>query len=194
MTQVVDRHSTEASSHGWPEQQARRRTWSDGRLDRSPFVPIEQAVAAFARGELIVVVDDEDRENEGDLIMAAEHATPERSAFMVRHTSGVLCVSMPADRLDALDLPLMVASQTDSMGTAFTISVDAHGVGTGISAADRAHTVRALADPATKAGALNRPGHVFPLRAREGGVLKRAGHTEAGVDLARLAGVQPAAL
>ena len=160
----------------------------------SPFVPIEQALAAFARGELVVVVDDEDRENECDLIMSAAHATPERTAFMIRHTSGVLCVAMPAERLDELDLPLMVASQTDTMGTAFTVTVDARGVSTGISAADRAHTARVLADPATTAGRLGRPGHVFPLRAREGGVLTRAGHTEAGVDLARLAGVQPAAL
>jgi 3,4-dihydroxy 2-butanone 4-phosphate synthase / GTP cyclohydrolase II len=160
----------------------------------SPFAPIEEVIAAYARGEIVVVVDDEDRENEGDLIVAAEHATPELTAFMVRHTSGVLCVSMPGERLDELELPLMVQTQTETMGTAFTITVDAKGVGTGISAADRALTARVLADPATTPDALHRPGHIFPLRAREGGILTRPGHTEAGVDLARLAGVQPAAL
>jgi 3,4-dihydroxy 2-butanone 4-phosphate synthase/GTP cyclohydrolase II len=160
----------------------------------SPFAPIEEVIAAFARGEMVVVVDDEDRENEGDLIMAAELATPKQVAFMVRHTSGVLCVSMPGDRLDALELPLMVQSTTETMGTAFTITVDAKGTGTGISAEARARTARVLADPKTTADALHRPGHIFPLRAREGGVLTRPGHTEAGVDLAKLANVQPAAL
>jgi 3,4-dihydroxy 2-butanone 4-phosphate synthase/GTP cyclohydrolase II len=194
MTRVVDRRTAEAWSRITPEQQTVPNEWLAENRDRSPFSTTEQALAALARGELVVVVDDEDRENEGDLIMAAEHATAERTAFMVRHTSGVLCVAMTGERLDALDLPLMVAAQTDSMGTAFTVSVDARGVGTGISAVDRAFTVRTLADPSTEPGDLHRPGHVFPLRAREGGVLKRAGHTEAGVDLARLAGLQPAAL
>jgi 3,4-dihydroxy-2-butanone 4-phosphate synthase len=150
---------------------------------------VRAAVAAFARGELVVVVDDEDRENEGDLIMAAEKATPERVAFMVRHTSGLLCVPLPGERLDALGLPLMVPTNTESMRTAFTVSVDARrGTTTGISAADRATTIRALVDPSTRPDDLARPGHVFPLRYRPGGVLARPGHTEAAVDLARLGG------
>ncbi len=153
---------------------------------------IETALEAIARGGLVVVVDDEDRENEGDLIMAAEHATPEAIAFMVRHTSGVLCVGLPGERLSALNLPLMVADNADSMRTAFTITVDLrHGTSTGISAQDRAATVRALVDPACTASDFNRPGHLFPLRAVEGGVLRRPGHTEASVDLARLAGLRP---
>ena len=160
-----------------------------------PFTHIENAIAAIQRGELVVVVDDADRENEGDLIMAAEKVTPETMAFMIRHTSGVICMPMLGERLDDLRLPLMVAHNTEVQRTAFTISVDAvHGTTTGISAADRATTVRALIDADTRPEDLARPGHIFPLRAREGGVLKRAGHTEAGVDLAQLAGVQPAAL
>jgi 3,4-dihydroxy 2-butanone 4-phosphate synthase/GTP cyclohydrolase II len=140
-----------------------------------------------------VVVDDADRENEGDLIMAAERATPETMAFMIRHTSGVICMPVEGARLDELQLPLMVANNTESQRTAFTVSVDAvHGTTTGISAADRATTVRALLDPRTRAEDLARPGHIFPLRYRDGGVLKRAGHTEASVDLARLAGCYPA--
>jgi 3,4-dihydroxy 2-butanone 4-phosphate synthase/GTP cyclohydrolase II len=154
--------------------------------------PIEDAIAAIGRGEIVVVVDDEDRENEGDLIMAAEFATPEKLAFFVRHTSGVICAPMTAERCEALDLPLMVERNTESMRTAFTDSVDLiAGTTTGISAADRSATLVALADPATDASALARPGHIFPLRAREGGVLKRAGHTEAAVDLCELAGVSP---
>ncbi|RDK05716.1 3,4-dihydroxy-2-butanone-4-phosphate synthase [Cupriavidus lacunae] len=155
--------------------------------------PIESALAAIAAGSLAVVVDDADRENEGDLIMACEAATPETIAFMVRWTSGVICAALPGDRLDALSLPLMVKENTDSMRTAFTVTVDyRHGTTTGISAADRAATLRALADRTCKAADFNRPGHVFPLRARAGGVLRRPGHTEAAVDLARLAGMQPA--
>jgi 3,4-dihydroxy 2-butanone 4-phosphate synthase / GTP cyclohydrolase II len=158
-----------------------------------PFTNIENAIAAVGRGELVVVVDDADRENEGDLIMAAEKITPEAMAFMIRHTSGVICLPVEGDRLDALQLPLMVAHNTEVQRTAFTISVDAvHGTTTGISAADRATTVHTLIDPATRPEDLARPGHIFPLRYREGGVLKRAGHTEAAVDLARLAGCQPA--
>jgi 3,4-dihydroxy 2-butanone 4-phosphate synthase/GTP cyclohydrolase II len=158
-----------------------------------PFTHIENAIAAVGRGELVVVVDDADRENEGDLIMAAEMATPESMAFMIRHTSGVICMPMLGERLDVLRLPLMVAHNTEVQRTAFTVSVDAvEGTSTGISAADRAVTVRTLIDAATKAEDLARPGHIFPLRYREGGVLKRAGHTEAAVDLARLAGLQPA--
>jgi 3,4-dihydroxy 2-butanone 4-phosphate synthase/GTP cyclohydrolase II len=159
----------------------------------SPFASIEDAVDAIGRGEIIVVVDDEDRENEGDLIMAAEHATPEKITFFVRHTSGVICVPLTGDRLDELDIPLMVRENTESHRTAFTYSVDyIHGTSTGISAADRAATIRALTDPATRPGDLARPGHIFPLRYAEGGVLKRAGHTEAAVDLARMAGCYPA--
>jgi 3,4-dihydroxy 2-butanone 4-phosphate synthase/GTP cyclohydrolase II len=157
------------------------------------FTHIENAIAAIQRGELVVVVDDADRENEGDLIMAAEKVTPEAMAFMIRHTSGVICMPMLGERLDDLRLPLMVAHNTEVQRTAFTISVDAvHGTTTGISAGDRATTVKALIDPTTRPEDLARPGHIFPLRYREGGVLKRAGHTEAAVDLARLAGLSPA--
>jgi 3,4-dihydroxy 2-butanone 4-phosphate synthase/GTP cyclohydrolase II len=156
---------------------------------------IETAIGAIAAGRMVVVVDDENRENEGDLIMAAQAATEADIAFMVRYTSGVLCVSLPGERLDALSLPLMVANNSDSMGTAFTVSTDYRiGTTTGISAADRAITVRALVDENADAAEFNRPGHVFPLRAVRGGVLRRPGHTEAGVDLARLAGMAPGGL
>jgi 3,4-dihydroxy 2-butanone 4-phosphate synthase/GTP cyclohydrolase II len=154
---------------------------------------IENALGAIARGEMVVVVDDTSRENEGDLIMAAEKATSAATAFMVRHTSGVVCAALPGARLTDLQLPLMVAENGDSHGTAFTVTVDyRHGTSTGISAADRATTLRALADPEIGGSAFRRPGHVFPLRARPGGVLERRGHTEAAVDLARLAGLRPA--
>jgi 3,4-dihydroxy 2-butanone 4-phosphate synthase/GTP cyclohydrolase II len=157
------------------------------------LAPIEDALAAIARGELVVVVDDANRENEGDLIMAAEKVTPAALAFMIRYTSGVICAPLVADRLDKLDVPLMVRANTEVQRTAFTVSVDVRqGTTTGISAADRAATILALVDPATRPDDLARPGHVFPLRASEGGVLRRAGHTEAAVDLARLAGLQPA--
>jgi 3,4-dihydroxy 2-butanone 4-phosphate synthase / GTP cyclohydrolase II len=159
------------------------------------FDPIDDAIAAIARGEIVVVADDEDRENEGDLIMAADAATEERIAFFVRYTSGVICVGLTDERCDDLRLPLMVApaGNTEAQGTAFTVSVDVRdGTSTGISAADRTATLQALADPSVPATEFNRPGHIFPLRARPGGVLKRAGHTEAAVDLARLAGRQPA--
>ena len=153
---------------------------------------IEVALKAMAKGQMVLVVDDENRENEGDLILAAEFATPAAIAFMVRHTSGVLCVALPADRLDALELPLMVERNTDSMRTAYTVTVDfRHGTTTGISAADRAATIRALVDPAAQPGDFSRPGHVFPLRAAPGGVLRRPGHTEAAVDLTKLAGLLP---
>jgi 3,4-dihydroxy 2-butanone 4-phosphate synthase/GTP cyclohydrolase II len=159
----------------------------------SHLAPIEDAVAAIGRGEIVVVVDDEDRENEGDLIMAAEFATQEKIAFFVRHTSGVICMPLTAERTHELDLPLMVHDNTESHRTAFTVSVDyRQGTTTGISAADRAATIQALIDPATKPRDLARPGHIFPLRYSEGGVLKRAGHTEAAVDLARMAGLYPA--
>ncbi len=160
---------------------------------KNPFNTVDEAVEAIARGEIVVVVDDEDRENEGDLIMAAEHATPEKIAFFVRHTSGLICVPMTGERLDELDIPLMVSHNTEAQRTAFTYSVDVrHGTSTGISAADRAATIQSLIDPATRPADLARPGHIFPLRYSEGGVLKRAGHTEAAVDLARMAGLYPA--
>ncbi|MCB1261064.1 MAG: 3,4-dihydroxy-2-butanone-4-phosphate synthase, partial [Acidimicrobiales bacterium] len=160
---------------------------------RDAFASIPEAVAAIGRGEIVVVVDDEDRENEGDLIMAAEAATPEKIAFFVNHTSGVICVPLTGERLDELDIPLMVRENTESHRTAFTYSVDyMHGTSTGISAGDRSTTIRSLIDPATRPADLARPGHIFPLRYSEGGVLKRAGHTEAAVDLARMAGLYPA--
>ena len=152
----------------------------------------EEAIAAIGRGEIVVVVDDEDRENEGDLIMAAEFATPEKIAFFLQHTSGVICATVTSERARELALTPMVQQNTESQRTAFLVTVDArHGTTTGISAADRASTIRALVDPATRPDDLLRPGHIFPLEAREGGVLKRAGHTEAAVDLARLAGCRP---
>jgi 3,4-dihydroxy 2-butanone 4-phosphate synthase/GTP cyclohydrolase II len=158
-----------------------------------PFTQIEAAVEAIRRGELVIVVDDADRENEGDLIMAADRVTTEAMGFMVRHTSGVICMPMLGERLDDLQLPLMVANNTEHHRTAFTVSVDARiGTTTGISAADRATTVHALIERRTKPDDLMRPGHIFPLRYREGGVLKRAGHTEAAIDLARLADCYPA--
>ncbi|MYS25166.1 GTP cyclohydrolase II /3,4-dihydroxy-2-butanone 4-phosphate synthase [Streptomyces sp. DvalAA-14] len=158
--------------------------------------PVERAVADIAAGKPVVVVDDENRENEGDLIVAAEKITPQIVAFMMSECRGLICVPLEGPELDRLDLPQMVDANTESMRTAFTVSVDAaaeHGVTSGISAADRAATIRLLADPSAAAGDFVRPGHVFPLRARPGGVLARAGHTEAGVDLARLAGLRPAA-
>jgi 3,4-dihydroxy 2-butanone 4-phosphate synthase / GTP cyclohydrolase II len=159
------------------------------------FASIPEAIEVIAAGGMVVCVDDADRENEGDLIMAADAATPEKIAFFVRHTSGVIVVPMLGERLDQLELPLMVTANTEKHRTQFTVSVDARvGTSTGISAADRATTIAALVDPATRPADLARPGHVFPLRYRHGGVLKRAGHTEAGVDLARLAGRTPAAV
>jgi 3,4-dihydroxy 2-butanone 4-phosphate synthase/GTP cyclohydrolase II len=153
---------------------------------------IEEAITQLRGGGMVVVVDDEDRENEGDLIMAAEDVTVEHMAFFLEHTSGVFCVPLESERADQLQLPLMVVANTEAQRTAFTVSVDfRHGTTTGISATDRAATVRALIDPQTRASDLNRPGHIFPLRYRAGGVLKRAGHTEATVDLCRLAGRFP---
>ena len=153
---------------------------------------IEEALEQLRKGGMIVVVDDEDRENEGDLIMAAEDVTAESMAFFLEHTSGVFCVPLETIRADELDLPLMVVANTEAQRTAFTVTVDyRHGTTTGISASDRAATVRALIDPETRPTDLNRPGHIFPLRYRPGGVLKRAGHTEATVDLCRLAGKYP---
>ena len=155
--------------------------------------PIEDAIADFAAGRAVVVVDDEDRENEGDIIFSAELATPELLAFMIRHTSGVVCVPMEGKDLDRLELPLMTARNEESLGTAYTITVDAREeVTTGISAADRAHTIALLARDDSRPTDFVRPGHILPLRARPGGVLARRGHTEASVDLARLAGLRPA--
>nr|WSW70403.1 bifunctional 3,4-dihydroxy-2-butanone-4-phosphate synthase/GTP cyclohydrolase II [Streptomyces sp. NBC_00995] len=157
--------------------------------------PVEQAIRDIAAGRPVVVVDDEDRENEGDLVIAAEKATPEIVAFMMSECRGLICAPMENDELERLELPQMVTHNTESMKTAFTVSVDAsaaHGVSTGISAADRAATLRLLAGGAAGPGDFVRPGHIFPLRARSGGVLVRNGHTEAAVDLARLAGLRPA--
>ena len=158
-----------------------------------PFADIEKAIAAVGRGEVVVVVDDEDRENEGDLIMAAEFATPEKIAFFLHHTSGYICAPITSHRARELQLPPMVAENTEHMRTAFLVSVDVkHGTSTGISAVDRSATIQALVDPATRPEDLARPGHILPLEARDGGVLKRGGHTEAAVDLARMAGCYPA--
>jgi 3,4-dihydroxy 2-butanone 4-phosphate synthase/GTP cyclohydrolase II len=157
------------------------------------FELIERALRDLAEGKPVVVVDDEDRENEGDLIFAAEKATPELVSFVVRYTSGYVCVALTDAECDRLDLPPMHHSNADAYRTAFTVTVDAkEGVSTGISASDRAHTIRLLADPTTQPADLVRPGHVLPLRAREGGVLRRPGHTEASVDLTRMAGLHPA--
>lgn len=155
----------------------------------SPFASIEDAIEAFRRGDLVIIVDDEDRENEGDLAIAADMTTPEAINFMAKHGRGLICLAMSEDRCDELDLPLMVRDNTSPFETAFTVSIEARGkITTGISAADRAATILTAIDPATKPQDLLRPGHVFPLRARRGGVLKRAGQTEASVDLASLAG------
>lgn len=153
---------------------------------------VESAIQAIARGESVIVVDDEDRENEGDLIFAGSKASAELATFMIRYTSGYICVGMDGPILDRLNLPPMTAVNEDRKGTAYSVSVDARTVeGTGISAEDRAHTIRVLSDSATEPFDLTRPGHVMPLRAVPGGVLRRAGHTEAAVDLARMAGLSP---
>jgi 3,4-dihydroxy 2-butanone 4-phosphate synthase / GTP cyclohydrolase II len=157
-----------------------------------PFASVAEAIEDIRHGRMVVVVDDEDRENEGDLTMAAELASPEDVAFIRKYASGVICVPMTAERLQELDLPQMVSRNEARLGTAFTVSVDAReGVTTGISAADRARTINVLAERSTKAHDLVKPGHIFPLQAREGGVLVRAGQTEAAVDLCRLAGLSP---
>ncbi|MEX2046508.1 MAG: bifunctional 3,4-dihydroxy-2-butanone-4-phosphate synthase/GTP cyclohydrolase II [Chloroflexota bacterium] len=162
---------------------------------RAPFTTVEDAVGEIRRGRMIVVIDDEERENEGDLVMAAQLCRTEDVAFMRKHASGVICVPMPPERVQALELPQMVQLNEARLGTAFTVSADAReGITTGISAADRAHTIRVLADPAATPSDLVKPGHVFPLRAREGGVLVRAGQTEASVDLCEMAGLRPVAV
>src|SRR3989442_1546788 len=160
-----------------------------------PFASIEDAAADIREGRLIIIVDDEDRENEGDLVCAAEKVTPEIINFMARHARGLICLPLTEERCDELNLPPQVADNTSHLGTAFTVSIEARrGVTTGISAADRATTIRTAVDPKTKASDLARPGHVFPLRARQGGVLMRPGQTEASVDLARIAGLTAAAV
>jgi 3,4-dihydroxy 2-butanone 4-phosphate synthase/GTP cyclohydrolase II len=159
------------------------------------FASVEEIVAAIGRGEMVIMVDDADRENEGDLIIAAEASTPDSIGFMLRHTSGIICIPLHGERLDELELPMMVAKNTDVRRTAFTISIDAaEGTTTGISAADRSRTIHTLIDPATTPDDLSRPGHMYPLRYEPGGVLKRAGHTEAAIDLVELAGRYPAAV
>jgi 3,4-dihydroxy 2-butanone 4-phosphate synthase/GTP cyclohydrolase II len=161
--------------------------------ERVTFTTVEEALEDLRAGRMLVVVDDEDRENEGDLIMAAEKVTPEAVNFISRHARGLVCVPLTEERADALKLPLMVGDNTGLHETNFTVSVDLkYGTTTGISAGDRAATIRALVDPTTQPEDLGRPGHVFPLRAKDGGVLRRTGHTEAVVDLARLAGLRPA--
>jgi 3,4-dihydroxy 2-butanone 4-phosphate synthase / GTP cyclohydrolase II len=158
-----------------------------------PLDTVDRALVDLAAGKAVLVIDDEDRENEGDLIFAGQLATPELVAFMVRYTSGYICVPITEANADRLDLPPMFRVNQDRRGTAYTVTVDAReGISTGISASDRAHTIRLLADPATTSADLSRPGHIVPLRARDGGVLRRPGHTEAAVDLARLAGLAPA--
>ena len=158
-----------------------------------PFAPIDQAIDAIRRGQMIIVVDDADRENEGDLTIAAEKVTPEAINFMARHGRGLICLSMTPERLDELDVPLMVSQNSSRFDTAFCVSIEAKArTSTGISAGDRAATVLAAIDPATRPGDLARPGHMFPLRSRTGGVMVRAGQTEAAVDLARIAGLYPA--
>ena len=165
----------------------------DEPTERSSMLdPIDKALEAFARGEFLVVVDDEDRENEGDLIIAGDAIDEEKMAFMIRHTSGVICAPLLDERADQLRLPLMVAENTESHRTAFTVTVDLiEGCSTGISAGDRARTIQAMANSDSVAGEFARPGHIFPLRARPGGVLKRAGHTEAAIDLCQMTGRAP---
>ncbi len=161
----------------------------------SNIVTVEEAILAYQNGEILIITDDEDRENEGDFVMAAEHVTPEAINFMATHGRGLICISMTAKRLNELDLHPMVSENTSKMHTSFTVSVDAvNGTTTGISAQDRAQTVKVLVDSKSKPEDLGRPGHVFPLKAANGGVLCRAGHTEAVVDMARLAGLSPAGL
>src|ERR1700678_220798 len=163
------------------------------RIVAPPFTDVPGAIAEIQAGRMVVVVDDEDRENEGDLTLAAEHVTPEAINFMARYGRGLICLSLTEERADQLRLLPMTLENSSRFGTAFTESIEAReGVTTGISAADRAHTIRVAIDPAATSQDLARPGHIFPLRARQGGVLVRAGQTEASVDLARLAGLEPA--
>src|SRR5919106_3958452 len=157
------------------------------------FDSIEQAIKAIRKGRFVILVDDEDRENEGDLVMAAENVTPHAVNFMAKHARGLICLALTPDRVEELQLPPQTHENTAPFGTAFTVSIDARDdITTGISAADRATTIRRAIDPKTRPGDLARPGHIFPLKAQKGGVLKRAGQTEGSVDLARLAGLTPA--
>jgi 3,4-dihydroxy 2-butanone 4-phosphate synthase/GTP cyclohydrolase II len=159
----------------------------------SPFHSIEDAIRDIKKGKFIILVDDEDRENEGDLVIAAEHVTPQAINFMARHARGLICLALTPQRVEELQLPQQAAENTATFGTAFTVSIDARkDITTGISAADRATTIHVAIDPKSKPGDLARPGHIFPLKAQQGGVLKRAGQTEGSVDLARLAGLTPA--
>ena len=204
MTSSSQAHANGAPVTRLPAPGGRRAYAGAGDPGRGPAAPagtdseigldsVEQAIADVAAGRPVLVVDDEDRENEGDIIVAASKMTPQLMAFMIRYTSGVICAPLTGEHLDRLQLPLMTTQNSERMRTAFTVSVDARdGVTTGISAADRARTVRVLADSATEPNELVRPGHIFPLRYTEGGVLRRQGHTEAAVDLARLAGLTPA--
>src|SRR5438876_2314095 len=163
------------------------------RKKKSPFARIEDAIEAFRSGRMVIVLDDEDRENEGDLTIAAEKVTPEAINFMARYGRGLICLSMTPERLDELEIPLMVSQNSSQFDTAFCVSIEAKGrTSTGISAGDRAATVLAAIDPATRPSDPARPGHMFPLRSRTGGVMVRAGQTEAAVDLARIAGLYPA--
>ena len=185
-------------SEGVEQTKPRRaRRAASGRRRKSPFCTVEEAIEAFAQGEPLIITDDEDRENEGDLALPAQFVTSETINFMATHGRGLICVAMDGNSLDRLGLRLMVeqGSNTAPLGTAFTVSVEARsGVTTGISAPDRARTVQVLMDPNSTPDDLVRPGHMFPLRARDGGVLVRAGQTEASVDLCRLAGLQPGAV
>ena len=159
------------------------------------FARIEDAIKDVQRGQFIIVVDDENRENEGDLVVAAEKATPSKLNYIIRNARGIMCVAITAQRLHELDIPLMVEKNTDYFGTPFAVSVDAkNGITTGVSVFDRIETIKKLIDPKAKAADFVKPGHVFPLRAKEGGVLERQGHTEAAVDLCRLAGLYPCAV
>jgi len=170
-----------------------RMSIAKGARKKGPFASIDQAIEAIHAGQMIVVVDDEDRENEGDLTMAASKVTPEAINFMARHGRGLICLAMTPERLDQLEVPLEVSDNSSRRDTAMCVSIDARDrTTTGISAADRAETVRVALDPASAPRDLSRPGHIFPLRARTGGVLVRSGHTEAAVDLARIAGLEPA--
>ncbi|KAF9653307.1 3,4-dihydroxy-2-butanone 4-phosphate synthase [Thelephora ganbajun] len=168
---------------------------TNGHVDEFKFDSMEDALEAFARGEFLVVMDDEDRENEGDLIIAASHCTTEKMAWMIKHTSGYICIALQKKRLEELEIPMMVAQNEDPHRTAYTITVDyKHGTTTGISAHDRALTARALASSSSKPLDFSRPGHMVPLRARDGGVLTRRGHTESAVDLCKLTGLPPVGL
>ncbi|PPR03206.1 hypothetical protein CVT26_008054 [Gymnopilus dilepis] len=189
-------HHTQMTTNGFhkPSQ-----TWRPTEVVNAPkrtsfaFDSMEDALAAFAAGEFLVVMDDEDRENEGDLIISASQCTTEKMAWMIKHTSGYICVALPADRLEALDIPMMVPDNQERHRTAYTVTVDyKHGTTTGISAHDRSLTVRALASPSSLPSDFTRPGHMVPLRARDGGVLTRKGHTESAVDLCLLTGQPPA--